>query len=449
MKTCNTHGLTGRRLVWPALIALTVLLVAAGCSSGGLQPRTDNLDPQMSWPFSLDRYAGQEGKFYLNGEAEGFVTVFDANSQKKLKVISMWDYEYDQIRKEKGREPTEEEKDFIQKNARPHHSWITPGGKYNYVSNNSPGWDRFWVVDIATDKIVAHFNTGGTGPLHGAFSPYRDLAVWGAVQDRKQGIATFIDTRHHTVLGTVKTSGTQTRDVAFTPDNKHVYISNSGWAPDKGNMGGVDMIDIDSRKVVKHFDIPGSRGMMMTNDGKLVAVASIRKGKVTFIDAVKHQIIKTLDVGKKPNNIGFNADGTKAWVGLSGDKQFAVIDLATLTVTAKIPAGKGANMVYVPPGNSKVGIGTSENDDFVTIIDAVNDKKIKDLPTPLGAHNVAFTPDGKIAIVSCKKSREAVFIDVDKLEEIDVIDKAGFANNGVRWAPYPKGLGPTHPYAMR
>lgn len=431
------------------LIGLIALMLAACTSSGGkmaMEPRGDNLDPQMSWPYDPARLAETPGKFYINGENEGFVTVFDANTQKLLKVISFWDYEYDQIRKEKGHEPTEAEKDFIQKNARPHHSWITPGGHFNYISNNAQKWDRFWVVDTRTDEIVAHFNTGGTGPLHGGFSPYRDLAVWGAVQDKEKGVATFIDIKHHKVLGTVKTSGTQTRDVVFAPDNKHVYITNSGWAPDKGNMGGVDLIDIDARKVVKHFDVPGSRGMMVTYDGKLIGVASIRKGTVTFIDAVKHEIIKTIEIGSKPNNVAFNWEGTKSYIGLAGDKQIAVIDLKSMTLKTKIPAGKDANMTYVVPGNNKIAVATSEADDFVTIIDLINDKKIKDIPTPLGAHNVAFTPDGKVAIVSCRKSREAVFIDMDKLEEIDVIDRAGHGNNGVRWAPYAPGLGPDKPY---
>jgi DNA-binding beta-propeller fold protein YncE len=439
------------RARWTALCVagLVAMLFGACASTGGkmgMEPRADNMDPQGSWPYEPHKRADKPGKFYINGQNEGYVTVFDANSQKLLKVINVWEYEYAQVRKEKGREPTEQEKDFIQKNGRPHHSWITPGGRFTYVSNTGREWDRFWVVDARTDEIVGHFNTGGMGPLHGAFSPYRDLAVWGAVQDRKNGVATFIDIRSHRVLGTVKTSGTQTRDVVFAPDNKHVYITNSGWDPDKGNMGGVDLIDIDAMKVVKHFDIPGSRGMMITYDGRLIAVASIRKGTVTFIDPTKHEIIKTIEIGNKPSNIAFDSDGTKAYIGLAGDKQFAVIDLKTMTLKTKIAAGKNANRVYLPPGNKKIAIGTSDGDDFVTIIDMVNDKKIKDIPTPLGAHNVAYTADGKIAIVSCNKSREAMFIDVEKLEEIGIIDKAGHGNNGVRWAPYGTGLGPDKPY---
>lgn len=430
---------------WAILLAVLLTpFFMASCTGGG-SPRADNMDPQMSWPYNPGQWAGQEGKFYINGQNEGYVTVFDANSQEKLKQINFWEHEMDRLRRE-GKPVDDKAIDFIQKNMRPHHSWITPGGKYNYVSNNSKGSNRMWVVDTRTDEIIATIDGAGMGPLHGAFSPFRDLAAFGTVQDRKQGWVTFIDLNTHKVIGQAKTTGIQTRDLVFTPDNKHLYVTNSGWNPKKGIMGGVDMIDIDTHKVVKSFDIPGSRGMKMTYDGKLVGVASIRKGFVAFIDTATHKVIAKVDVGNQPNNISFSPDNSKAYVGIRKDKVFVVIDLKTFTVKTKIPAGKNANAMYLAPGNSGVGIGTNEADDFVTVIDYRTDRKIKEIDTPLGPHNVAYTPDGKIAIISCAKSREAIFIDMETLEEIVVIDKAGHGNNGVRWAPYASGLSSAKPY---
>ena len=434
--------------------ALAALLVAGLVMWLGLAPMAAAgpkmmhktfLDPQMSWPYQPEKLAGKEGKFYINGQNEGYVTVYDAKTRRKLKVINFWEYEKNLMR-QAGKSISDKDDDFIKKNKRPHHSWVVPGGRYNYVSNNAKKSDSFWVVDTYTDKIVAHFNTGGMGPLHGAFSPFRDLAVWGNVQDKKKGLATFIDTSRHKVIGKVRTTGTRTRDVVFTPDNKHVYITNSGWDPKKGNKGGVDMINIETMKVVKTFPVVGSKGMKMTYDGKIAGVTGFRVGQVTFIDAVNHKIMGTVKVGGKPNNISFNWSNTKAYVGLYGEDAFAVIDMKTMKLKTKIPAGKKANAVYFPPGNNKIAIGTSEDDDFVTFIDVVNDKVITTVDTPLGAHNVAFTPDGKTAFVSCKKSREAVFLDVDKMEEIEVVDKAGHGNNGVRWIPYGPGMSSAKPY---
>lgn len=427
------------------LAMLFAPLLIASCGTSGGMMDTTFLDGQMSWPYDPAELAGQEGKFYINGQNEGFVTVYDDKTQKKLKVINFWEYEKNLLRKA-GKTIDAKTDDFLKKNVRPHHSWVVPGGRYNYISNNAKANDRFWVVDTYTDKIVAHFNTGGMGPLHGAFSPFRPLAVWGNVQDRKKGLATFIDTRTHTVIGTVKTGGTRTRDVVFTPDNKHIYITNSGWDPKKGDKGGVTMINIDTMKVVKTFPIDGSKGMKMTYDGKIAGVTGFRDGTVHFIDAVKHEIIGVVKVGGKPNNISFNWSNTKAYVGLYGKNAFAVVDMKTMSLKTLIPAGKNANAVYFPPGNSKIAIGTSEGDDFVTFIDVVNDKKIKDVDTPLGAHNIAFTPDGKRAIVSCKKSREAVFLDVVNMEALSIVDMAGYGNNGVRWIPYGPGRSSANPY---
>jgi len=173
------------------------------------------------------------------------------------------------------------------------------------------------------------------------------------------------------------------------------------------------------------------------NDGK----------HLVFIDATKHEIMGRAEVGDKPANVSFSPDNKYAWAGVYGPKEFVAVELATMKVAGRIPAGKGANAVYFVPGRDDLAIGTSEADDFVTFIDTKNFKKLRDVYTPLGAHNIAYTPDGKVAIISCNKSREAVLIDVEKMEEIKVIPNAGAGNNGVRWVPYGKGLGPSNPYS--
>lgn len=420
------------------------IVLLAGCSGGGMMNKPF-LDPQMSWPYQATKFAGQEGKFYLNGQNENIVTVFDASSQKQMKIVNFREYEIAQAKKDGGKVDAKK-LDFITKNALPHHSWVVPGGRYNYISNTAKNYDRIWVLDTWTDEIIGHMDTGGNGPLHMSFSPFKDIAVVGAVQDKKNGRATFLDTKNHKVLGFAKTTGTRTRDSVFTPDGKHVYITNQGYAPDKGNDGKVDMIDIATMKVVKSFDIPASKGMKMTYDGKIAGVTMQKKGMVAFIDAVTHKIIAKVKVGGQPNNISFNPSNTKAYTGLYKTNEFVVIDMATMKVISRIKGGKKANAVYFPPGNGNIAIGTNEADSFVTIIDGNTNKKIKDVDTPPGAHNVAFTPDGKVALITCKKSREAVFFDVEKMEEIEVVSKAGHGNNGVRWFPYGPGRTPAKPY---
>jgi YVTN family beta-propeller protein len=48
-----------------------------------------------------------------------------------------------------------------------------------------------------------------------------------------------------------------------------------------------------------------------------------------------------LKVGRGPEGILVQPDGTKAYVALSGENAVAVIDLKTLDVTGKIATGNG------------------------------------------------------------------------------------------------------------
>ncbi|WP_218080685.1 beta-propeller fold lactonase family protein [Anthocerotibacter panamensis] len=52
------------------------------------------------------------------------------------------------------------------------------------------------------------------------------------------------------------------------------------------------------------------------------------------------KVTHTLKVGRAPHGIRFSPDGLRAYVALSGDDKIAVLDLKTLKVTQKLPAGK-------------------------------------------------------------------------------------------------------------
>lgn len=398
------------------------------------------LDPQMSWPIQWDKVKDRPGHFWVCGQNSGFVSVWDDKTLEKVAQIDFWEYERKQLVKA-GKELNEKAEDFIQKNVRPHHGWVPPGAKTFYVSNNAKKNDRFWVVDSKTFKIIAHFNTGGMGPLHGAFSPVEDLAIWGNVQDKKKGVITFIDTKNHKVIDVVKTTGTQTRDINITHDGKTVFVVNQGWNKKKGILGSIDVFDIKSRKLIKSINgANGLKGMSMSPDGKTIVAAGRRVGKVYIIDVAKQALIKTIDTGGNPSNVSFHPTLPKVYVGLYKNKktgignEYVVIDLKTNTIKTRFRGGKQANALYFPPGNPNIAFGANEKDTFISVIDTQNDKVIKELDTPLGSHNIRFRPDGKIGFATCKRSNEAVFIDVDKLEVIKTVE-VGFGNNGVRWVP--------------
>ncbi len=392
------------------------------------------LEPQMSWPVQWDKVKGKKGTFWVCGQNSGIITVWDDEKLTKIAQIDFWKYETDLLKKQ-GKTVDKKKMDWIQKNVRPHHGWLAPGAKYFFVSNNAKKSDVFWVVDTKTYKIAARFHTGGKGPLHGAFSPTEDLAIWGNVKDKKKGVITFIDTKNLKVIDVVKTTGIQTRDINITHDGKRVFVANQGWNKKKGIKGSIDVFDIASRELITSIkDAQGLKGMAMSKDGKTIVAAGRRVGKIYIIDVDSMKIRKTVNTGGQPSNISFHPTERKFYVGLYKKNEYVVIDLDSGEILTRIPGGKQANALYFPTGRSDIAYGANEKDIFISVIDTKNDKLIKEMDTPLGSHNIRFTPDGKIGMATCKRSNEAVFFDADKMEVVKTVE-VGFGNNGVRWVP--------------
>jgi DNA-binding beta-propeller fold protein YncE len=422
------------------------MLLSAHLLVWGVQPKAEAaksnpkvmnklfLEPQMSWPVQWDKVKGKPGYFWVCGQNSGFVSVWDDKTMKKVAHIDFWDYEKKQLKKS-GKKINEKTIDWIQKNVRPHHGWVAPGAKYFYVSNNSKDSDVFWVVDTKTFEITYRFNTGGTGPLHGAFSPVEDLAIWGNVQDKKKGVITFIDTKKHEVIDVVKTTGVQTRDINITHDGKTVFVANQGWDKEKGILGSIDVFDIKSRKMIKSIkDAQGLKGMAMSPDGKTIVACGRRVGKVYIIDVEKQAIRAVIETGGEPSNVAFHPTKPKVYVGIYGLNEFVVINLKKNKIKTRLKGGKEANSIYFPPGNPNLAFGANEKDTFITVINTKKDKVIGEMETPLGSHNIRFTPDGKIGFATCKRSNEGVFFDTAKQEVIETVE-VGFGNNGIRWIP--------------
>jgi len=426
--------------------ALLACQTGGGSAKAGPPPAVQNklhLEPQMSWPMQWDKVKGMAGTFWVAGQNSGYVTVWDDKTFKKVAHIDFWAYEKAHMKKA-GKTIDKKTEDWIQKNVRPHHVWVVPGAKEILVSNNSKKSDVFWMVDAKTYKITARLNSGGKGPLHGAFSPTEDLAIWGNVKDKKKGVITFIDTKNNKVLDVVKTTGVQTRDINITHDGRTVFVANQGWNKKKEIMGSVDVFDVKSRKLIKSIDgANGLKGMGMSPDGKTIVALGRRVGKVYFIDVAKQKIRTTTKIGGQPSNVAFHPNGKKIYVGIYKNKKtgvgnkYVVLDLNTGKVITTIKGGKQANTIYFPPGNPNIAFGANEKDTFLSVIDTKNDKLIGKIPTPLGTHNVRFRADGKVGFATCKRSNEAVFFDVDKKEVIATVE-AGFGNNGIRWVPNVK-----------
>ena len=121
-----------------------------------------------------------------------------------------------------------------------------------------------------------------------------------------------------------------------SPDGKELWAANSG-------DGTVSIIDLTGRKVVRTIDVHTKRSnrLEFTPDGKLALISDLNTGDLVMLDAATRKEIKRLSLGHGVAGILVVPDGSRAYVAVSRDNNVAVVDLKTLSVTGRIPTGKG------------------------------------------------------------------------------------------------------------
>jgi YVTN family beta-propeller protein len=80
--------------------------------------------------------------------------------------------------------------------------------------------------------------------------------------------------------------------------------------------------------------------LKFTPDGKWVLVSSLRGGDLTVFDVATRTESKRVPLGGRgAAGIVVQPDSARAYVACSPDGYVAVVDLATMSVVSKIPAG--------------------------------------------------------------------------------------------------------------
>ncbi len=181
---------------------------------------------------------------------------------------------------------------------RTHMIYVTPDEKKVYTTNVASA-----TVSILTDSLIKPhaFPNGFTPPPH------------------------------HDWVQTVIPVGKGSEGFDVSPDGKELWTAGA-------DDGMITVIDIAAQKATASFDakVTGANRLKFTPDGKRVLVTSLRTGDLFIFDAVTHQEIKRLSTGHGAAGILVDDDGSRAFLGCTGDNYIAVVDLKTLEVTGHI-----------------------------------------------------------------------------------------------------------------
>ena len=274
----------------------------------------------------------------------------------------------------------------------PHEVVASAGGKTAYVSIYGGGsFHELNVIDLVAQKPLPTIDTRPLMGPHGLM--FANGKVWFTAEGSKAvGSYDPATSKFDWVMGTGQA---RTHMIFVTPDGKKVYTTNvtaatvsiladtlikpnafpNGFAPPphqdwiqtvipvaKGSEGfdvspdgkelwtaGADdgvlsVINIAAKKLVDNIDAKaiGANRLKFTPDGKLVLVTSLRTGDLFVYDAKTRKEIKRISTGHGAAGILVDDDGSRAFIGCTGDNYVAVVDLKKLEVTGHIDI-KGAD----------------------------------------------------------------------------------------------------------
>lgn len=201
---------------------------------------------------------------------------------------------------------------------------------------------------------------------------------------------------------------------ANAADRGKAYVSNQN--------GGVSVIDLNTLKSIGNIDVKadGPRGLGVSDDGKLLVVATRDNGSVSVIDTATNEVINQIKVGQNPE-----------FVRIKGDYAFVSYE----------PSAKGGPPPV--PGSAEALATEKEDDDDdkeparIGIIDLKLGKKIREITGGPETEGIEFSKDGKQLVITNEADNTVTVhnIKTGKLLKTIKTQKYGDRPRGIKVSP--------------
>lgn len=164
---------------------------------------------------------------------------------------------------------------------------------------------------------------------------------------------------------------------ANAADRGKAYVSNQD--------GGVSIIDLNTLTTTGSIDVKaeGPRGLAVTDDGKLLVVATRENGSVSLIDTATNEVVKQIPVGQNPE-----------FVRVRGNFAFVSYE----------PSAKGGPPPAPGSAAAIEAAKEAEDDDTeparIGIIDLKLGKKVREIVGGPETEGIEFSADGKQLVIT-------------------------------------------------
>ena len=213
-----------------------------------------------------------------------------------------------------------------------------PDGKYVWVSSEGSGYT--YIIDTKTNRIKKALELG-PGAHRFAFDDKSKFAY--IVSSSNPGRFNMIRISDMTRIRQLKL-GKKPAGLAYSPISKAIYIADE-------ELGVVHVYERKKGRFSKPIKLsPGVSSVRFEPDGRWGFVPNTEKGTVTILDASGKFQPRTMDSGRRPDQVSFTDD--YAYIRNLGSRWITLIKLDSLGRSERIDSAK-VNIYQSPPEAAK------------------------------------------------------------------------------------------------
>jgi len=206
-------------------------------------------------------------------------------------------------------------------------------------------------------------------------------------------------------------------EVGVSPDGRLAAVSNYGTRERPGAT--LSIVDLEQARELRRIDLsPHSRphGVAWFAPDR-IAVTAEGSGRLLVVDPGSGRIVSALETGQDVSHmVAVTGDGTRAFVTNIGPGTTTALDLATGRKLGDVATGGGSEALALAPDGRELWVA-ARADGQIAIVDTASLAVTARLPLPGIPIRIAITPDGATALVTCAGSSELVVFDVASRRE--------------------------------
>jgi DNA-binding beta-propeller fold protein YncE len=241
-----------------------------------------------------------------------------------------------------------------------HEVAVSPDGRtvympiYGDVGVGKPGLDghEMIVIDLQSGKITGRVDFGhGVRPHLPVYDRAKNLLYVTTELDKA---VTIVDPKTLKILGKVPTGAEQSHMLAVSRDGRRGYTSNV-------EPGGVSVLDLQARKVVKVIPVAGkAQRIALSADERWLFTSDNTAPRMAVIDTRTNAIAQWIELPGLGYGSAATADGKWLLVPITDKDLVAVVDLGTMKVARTIKVvNNPQEMLIAPDGKTAYVAGVS------------------------------------------------------------------------------------------